>query len=49
MARTLEEAEEMIELLKKQLMDAENARKVYENGGAKLYYAQQRKMSEMAM
>jgi hypothetical protein len=48
MARTLEEAEEEITLLTKRLLEAESLRKVYENGGAKLYYAQQRKMSEMA-
>ncbi len=48
MAITLEEAEVEIELLKRQLSESENLRKVYENGGAKLYYAQQRKMSEMA-
>ena len=39
---------EEIESLKKQLAKAIEERNVYENGGAKLYYAQQRKMSEMA-
>ncbi len=41
------EAEE-IESLKKQLAQSESIRTVYENGGAKLYYSLQRKMSEMA-
>lgn len=41
------EAEEIIKL-KKQLEYSESIRQLYENGGAKLYYALQRKMSEMA-
>lgn len=40
--------EEQILLLKKQLEESESLRKVYENGGAKLYYSLQRKQSEMA-
>lgn len=34
--------------LEKQLEESENKRKLYENGDAKLYYALQRKMTEMA-
>lgn len=45
---TIDELKEKIALLEKQLFVSEETRKVYENGGAKLYYAQQRKMSEMA-
>jgi len=48
MADAIEELKEENEKLKKQLAESESKRKVYENGGAKLYYAQQRKMSEMA-
>ncbi len=48
MAETIEDLKEEIEKLKKQVAIAEAARSIYENGGAKLYYAQQRKMSEMA-
>lgn len=45
---TVEELQSEIERLKKQLEQSEEYRRIYENGGAKLYYAQQRKMSEMA-
>lgn len=48
MSKTIEEAESEVVLLYKQLLESESKRKVYENGGAKLYYSQQRKMSEMA-
>lgn len=48
MADIIEDIKEENLKLKKQLEDSENLRKVYENGGAKLYYSLQRKMSEMA-
>lgn len=48
MAETIDELKQEIELLNKKLSESEDKRKIYENGGAKLYYAQQRKMSEMA-
>lgn len=41
MAESVDELKKEIEVLKK-------AKSIYENGSAKLYYAQQRKMSEMA-
>ena len=44
----IEELKNEVQVLKKKLEESETKRKVYENGGAKLYYAQQRKMSEMA-
>lgn len=44
----MESLEQRIEDLEKQLSYSESIRKVYENGDAKLYYALQRKMSEMA-
>lgn len=43
-----ESIEEKIVRLEKELEKSNKQREVYENGGAKLYYAQQRKMSEMA-
>jgi len=45
MAETIEEK---VIRLEKELEQSEKLRGIYENGGAKLYYAQQRKMSEMA-
>jgi len=48
MEETVDSLKEEIAVLKTQLAKSESARSVYENGGAKLYYAQQRKMSEMA-
>lgn len=48
MSDNVEELKSENALLKKQLEISENQRKVYENGGAKLYYSLQRKMSEMA-
>lgn len=48
MAETIEELQEENERLKKQIAISEEVRRMYENGSAKLYYAQQRKMSEMA-
>lgn len=48
MSETIQELKLEIIELKKQLENAEKAKSIYENGGAKLYYAQQRKMSEMA-
>jgi len=44
----MESLEQRIEDLEKQLSYSESIRNVYENGDAKLYYALQRKMSEMA-
>ena len=48
MNEKVEDLQKEIILLKKQLDESEKLKMVYENGGAKLYYAQQRKMSEMA-
>ena len=48
MDETVDELKDKIKLLERQLLLSEQTRKMYENGGAKLYYAQQRKMSEMA-
>lgn len=48
MAKTIDNLSEEIIHLKIQLEESEKLRSIYENGGAKLYYAQQRKMSEMA-
>jgi hypothetical protein len=45
---TLEELKHTIKDLEKKLQYSESQKKVYENGDAKLYYALQRKMSEMA-
>lgn len=43
-----QDLQEEIERLKKELELSESQRNVYENGDAKLYYALQRKMTEMA-
>lgn len=43
-----ESIEEKVVRLEKELEESNKLRSIYENGGAKLYYAQQRKMSEMA-
>jgi hypothetical protein len=43
-----EELQEKIDLLEKQLQQEQLRSKMYENGDAKLYYALQRKMTEMA-
>lgn len=48
MAEDIQELQSEIIRLKKELEQSNVLREVYENGGAKLYYAQQRKMSEMA-
>lgn len=48
MIESIDDLQKEIILLKKQLDELEKLKMVYENGGAKLYYAQQRKMSEMA-
>jgi hypothetical protein len=45
---TLDELKHTIKDLEKKLQYSESQKKVYENGDAKLYYALQRKMSEMA-
>lgn len=43
-----ETIEEKVTRLERELDESNKLRSIYENGGAKLYYAQQRKMSEMA-
>lgn len=43
-----ESIEEKVLRLEKELEESNKLRGIYENGSAKLYYAQQRKMSEMA-
>lgn len=48
MSETIEELKEEIVSLKKKLEYSEKLRTLYENGSAKLYYSQQRKMSEIA-
>ena len=48
MAESIDDLKDEIIRLEKELLQSNNQREVYENGGAKLYYAQQRKMSEMA-
>jgi hypothetical protein len=48
MAETLEELQDKVSKLEKELAFSESVRSVYENGAAKLYYSLQRKMSEMA-
>ena len=48
MAETLEELQDKVSKLEKDLAFSESVRSMYENGAAKLYYSLQRKMSEMS-
>ena len=48
MEQTVEDLTKKIQQLELQLEKVTAQKEIYENGAAKLYYAQQRKMSEMA-
>ena len=48
MSQEIESLKEQIEFLKQKLTQVVAEKYVYENGGAKLYYSLQRKMSEMS-
>jgi 3-deoxy-D-manno-octulosonate 8-phosphate phosphatase KdsC-like HAD superfamily phosphatase len=48
MSETLEELQDKVSKLEKDLAFSESIRSMYENGDAKLYYSLQRKMSEMS-
>jgi 3-deoxy-D-manno-octulosonate 8-phosphate phosphatase KdsC-like HAD superfamily phosphatase len=48
MSETLEELQDKVSKLEKDLAFSESVRSMYENGAAKLYYSLQRKMSEMS-